>query len=181
MKKLLMISALSIMLVACGGAVKEKDLVQKYQLTPNSAVHWDQTMMQVIPAESKLADWYGNENPINYLQKTGRMNEKDFNFLVSLSQRKAEQISKDEYEQFLDLLTSYVNSLPRKFFLSNTNIKDPKGLVKLMVRESNSTLDNPSRYIKENIASPEEWKQIVKFASQDDLKEKEVKKLRKIL
>lgn len=181
MKKLLMISALSMILVACGGAVKEKDLVQKYQLTPNSAVHWDQTMIQVIPAESKLADWYGNENPINYLQKTGRMNEKDFNFLVSLSQRKAEQISKDEYEQFLNLLTSYVNSLPRKFFLSNTNIKDPKGLVKLMVRESNSTLDNPSRYIKESIASPEEWKQIVTFASQDDLNEKDVKKLRKIL
>ena len=109
------------------------------------------------------------------------MNEKDFNFLVSLSQKKAEQVSKEEYEQFLDLLTSYVNTLPRKFFLSNTNIKDPKGLVKLMVRESNSTLDNPSRYIKETIASPEEWQQIVKFSSQDDLKEKDVKKLRKIL
>ena len=54
MKKLFMISALSIMLVACGGAVKEKDLVQKYQLTPNSAVHWDQTIMHIIPAEAKL-------------------------------------------------------------------------------------------------------------------------------
>ena len=97
MKKLFMISALSIMLVACGGAVKEKDLVQKYQLTPNSAVHWDQTIMHIIPAEAKIADWYGNENPINYLQKTGRMNEKDFNFLVSLSQKKAEQVSKEEF------------------------------------------------------------------------------------
>src|SRR3712207_562644 len=110
MKKLLMISALSLMLVACGGAVKEKDLVQKYQLTPNSAVHWDQTMIQVIPAESKIADWYGNENPITYLQKTGRMNEKDFNFLVSLSQRKAEQISEDEFEQFLDRKSTRLNS-----------------------------------------------------------------------
>ena len=42
-------------------------------------------------------------------------------------------------------------------------------------------MDNPSRYIKETIASPEEWQQIVKFSSQDDLKEKDVKKLRKIL
>lgn len=181
MKKLLMISALALTLVACSGAIKEKDLVEKYQLTPASAVAWDQTIYRVIPSESKLSDWYGNENPITYLQKTGKMTEKDFHFLQSLSKKKPEAITQEEYENFLDLITSYVNALPRKFFLSNSNIKDPKGLVALMVRESNATLDNPSRYIKESVATPEDWKTIETFAAQSDLKEKDVKKLRKIL
>lgn len=181
MKKLLMISALALTLVACSGAIKEKDLVKKYQLTPASAVAWDQTIYRVIPSESKLSDWYGNENPITYLQKTGKMTEKDFHFLQSLSKKKPEAITQEEYENFLDLITSYVNALPRKFFLSNSNIKDPKGLVTLMVRESNATLDNPSRYIKESVATPEDWKTIETFAAQSDLKEKDVKKLRKIL
>lgn len=181
MKKVLMISALALALVACRGAVKEKDLVAKYQLSPASAVAWEETIYRIIPAEAKLSDWYGNENPITHLQKTGHMNEKDFYFLQDLSKKKAEEISKEEYEKFLDLLTSYVNSLPRQFFLSNSNIKDPKGLVTLMVKESHGTLDSPSRYIKENIATPEEWKMLEKFAAQDDLKEKDVKKLRKLL
>lgn len=181
MKKSLMISALALLFVSCMGAIKEKDLAEKYQLTPASAINWDQTIYRVIPSESKLSDWYGSENPINYLQKTGKMTEKDFHFLESLSRKKPEAITQEEYENFLDLITSYVNSLPRKFFLSNSNIKDPKGLVTLMVRESNATLDNPSRYIKENVATPEDWKVIEAFAAQSDLKEKDVKKLRKIL
>lgn len=181
MKKILVVSALALTLVACSGSIKEKDLAEKYQLTPASAVAWDQTIYRVIPSEAKLTDWYGNENPISYLQKTGKMNEKEFNFLQSLSRKQPEQITQDEYEQFLDLITSYVNSLPRTFFLSNSNIKDPKGLVTLMVRESNSILDNPSRYIKESVATPEDWKTLEAFAAQPDLKDKDVKKLRKIL
>lgn len=181
MKKVLMIAALSLTLVACGSGVKEKELIAKYQLTPATAVHWDKAIMHIIPAEAKVSDWYGNENPITYLQKTGRMNEKDFYFFKELSAKRPEHVTEEEFDKFVDLLTDYVNALPRQFKLGETNIKDPKGLVTLMVRESNSPVDNPSRYIKDYIADPKDWQLIEEYAKKPDLKEKEVRKLRKIL
>ena len=71
--------------------------------------------------------------------------------------------------------------MPRKFFLENENIKDPKGLVEAMVRESYLRMDTPSSHIKEVVATPEEWEEIVAFSKQTDLNEKDVKKLRKLL
>ena len=51
-----------------------------------------------------------------------------------------------------------------------------------MVKQAASTqLDNPSKYIKEVVADKEEWAQIEAFSQQADLKDKDVKKLRKIL
>ena len=42
-------------------------------------------------------------------------------------------------------------------------------------------MENPSNHIKNVVATQEEWEQIVAFSQQNDLSEKDTKKLRKIL
>ena len=128
-----------------------------------------------------LEDWYGDENPIMYLRKTGKMSEKDFQFLLSLEKKDVTEITDDEYGKFLDLVTKYNKKMPRKFFLENENIKDPKGLVDRMVRESFVRMPNPSNHIKDVVATEDEWNKIVEYSKQTDLSEKDTKQLRKLL
>ena len=109
------------------------------------------------------------------------MSEKDYYFLDYLGKTPANEITDEDFDRFTKLLTSYVNKMPRKFILEETNIKDPKGLVDYMVKQANSQLDNPSKYIKEAVADEAEWAQIEVFSQQSDLKAKDVRKLRKLL
>ena len=109
------------------------------------------------------------------------MSEKDFNFLTSLEKKDATTITDEEFEQFVDLVNKYNKKLPRKFYLADENLKNPKGLVDRMVRESFVKMDTPSSHIKNVVATEDEWEQIVAFSQQDDLSEKDTKKLRKIL
>lgn len=170
-----------VLLAACSSLEKGTSLEQKYSITKESAKNWDKTIVQVVEGESLIEDWYGNENPIIYLRKTGKMSEKDFNFLTSLEKKDATAITDDEYGQFVDLVNKYNKKLPRKFYLADENLKNPKGLVDRMVRESFVKMDNPSTHIKNVVATPQEWEQIVAFSQQKDLSEKDTKKLRKIL
>lgn len=181
MKKIA-IGILSIVLLAsCSSLDKGTSLEQKYAINKEAAKEWDKTIIRVVEGESLIGDWYGNENPIIYLRKTGKMSEKDFNFLTSLEKKDATTITDEEFEQFVDLVNKYNKKLPRKFYLADENLKNPKGLVDRMVRESFVKMETPSSHIKNVVATEDEWEQIVAFSQQDDLSEKDTKKLRKIL
>lgn len=179
MKKVLLALIAAFSLMACTSTTSGDALEQKYSIDKAAAKQWDQTIIRVITGEAYIPEWYGNDNPIMYLRKTGKMSEKDFNFLMSLSN--AQTISDEDYENFVDLVEKYVRKIPRKFYLENHNLKDPKGLVDTMVKESFLKMTTPSSHIKTNVATPEEWEEIVAFSKQTDLSEKDTKKLRKLL
>ena len=182
MKKILFLLAMIFTLVSCSSTTNKKDLIQKYSLDKESAHNWETVMPNVMMAEATNPDWYGEDNPLVSLRKQGKMSEREYYFLDYLGKTPANQISDDEFERFAKILTSFVNRTPRKFILEETNIKDPKGLVDFMVKESNSTqLDNPSKYIKEVVADKDEWSQIVALSEKSDLNDKDVRKLRKLL
>ncbi|MDY5980362.1 MAG: hypothetical protein SPI90_03360 [Fusobacterium mortiferum] len=181
MKKIVAGLFVVALLASCSSLEKGASLEKKYSITKESAKEWDKTIIQVVEGESLIEDWYGNENPIIYLRKTGKMSEKDFNFLTSLEKKDVTTITDEEYSDFLDLVNKYNKKLPRKFYLADENLKNPKGLVDRMVRESFVKMENPSNHIKNVVATQEEWEQIVAFSQQNDLSEKDTKKLRKIL
>lgn len=181
MKKIVAGLFVVALLASCSSLEKGASLEKKYSITKESSKEWDKTIIQVVEGESLIEDWYGNENPIIYLRKTGKMSEKDFNFLTSLEKKDATTITDEEYSDFLDLVNKYNKKLPRKFYLADENLKNPKGLVDRMVRESFVKMENPSNHIKNVVATQEEWEQIVAFSQQNDLSEKDTKKLRKIL
>ena len=181
MKKIVAGLFVVALLASCSSLEKGASLEKKYSITKESAKEWDKTIIQVVEGESLIEDWYGNENPIIYLRKTGKMSEKDFNFLTSLEKKDVTTITDEEYSDFLDLVNKYNKKLPRKFYLADENLKNPKGLVDRMVRESFVKMENPSKHIKNVVATQEEWEQIVAFSQQNDLSEKDTKKLRKIL
>ena len=183
MKKILFLLAVIFTLISCSSTtVTKKGLIEKYSLNKESAHNWETTMPKVMMEEATNPDWYGEENPLVNFRKQGKMSEKDYYFLDYLGKTPANEITDEDFDRFTKLLTSYVNKMPRKFILEETNIKDPKGLVDYMVKQAASTqLDNPSKYIKEVVADKEEWAQIEAFSQQADLKDKDVKKLRKLL
>ena len=182
MKKILFLLAMIFTLVSCSSTTNKKDLIQKYSLDKESAHNWETVMPNVMMAEATNPDWYGEDNPLVSLRKQGKMSEREYYFLDYLGKTPANEITDDEFDRFAKILTSYVNKMPRKFIIEVSNIKDPKGLVDYMVKQAASTqLDNPSKYIKEVVADKEEWAQIEAFSQQADLKDKDVKKLRKLL
>lgn len=181
MKKILFLLVMIFTLVSCSSTVTKKGLIEKYSLNKESAHNWETTMPKVMVAEATNPDWYGEENPLVNFRKQGKMSEREYYFLDYLGKTPVNEISDEDFDRFVKILTSYVNKMPRKFIIEVTNIKDPKGLVDYMVKESNSQLDNPSKYIKEVVADKEEWAQIEAFSQQSDLKDKDVKKLRKLL
>ena len=181
MKKLLFLLAMIFTLVSCSSIATKKGLIEKYSLDKEAAHNWEKTMPKVMAEEATNPDWYGEENPLVNFRKQGKMSEKDYYFLDYLGKTPTNEITDEDFDRFTKLLTSYVNKMPRKFILEETNIKDPKGLVDYMVKQANSQLDNPSKYIKEAVADEAEWAQIEAFSQQSDLKAKDVRKLRKLL
>ena len=181
MKKILFLLVMIFTLVSCSSIATKKGLIEKYSLDKEAAHNWEKTMPKIMVEEATNPDWYGEENPLVNFRKQGKMSEKEYYFLDYLGKTPVSEITDEDFDRFTKLLTSYVNKMPRKFILEETNIKDPKGLVDYMVKQANSQLDNPSKYIKEEVADEEEWAQIVKFSEQDDLKAKDVRKLRKLL
>lgn len=177
MKKLAIIMFVAA-LVGCSSFRSKENLVTKYNITTESAKNWDKIIPEVVKKESLIEDWYGGEDVLIYLRKSGKIDEKDAEFLTSL---RTKQITPEDQEKFNDILSNVVSKLPRKFYLENENIKDPKGLVDRMVREANLRMDNPSNHIAKEVATESEWKEIVAFSKQKDLSEKDVKKLRKLL
>ena len=166
MKKILFVLVMAFTLASCSFLGKPKeDLVQKYSLNKESAHNWDTTISKVKISEAEMPDWYGEENPLINLRRHGRMSEKEYYFLDYLGKKPADQITDEDFNKFVDILNGYVKRMPRRFLLEETN----------------SRLDNPSKYIKEVVADKEDWDKIVAWSQKDDLNTKDVKKLRKLL
>ncbi len=155
-------------------------LEEKYPIEEQDIRKWDETISYIIERESLIEDWYGGDNPIYYLRKTGKMKEKEFNFLQSLEKKNT--ITEDDRKEFNKLVRKYVKKIDRTFRLKNENLKNPKALVDKMVAESMGTrIDNPSRHILEVVASEKEKERIVAWSKQTTLSDKDVKRLRKLL
>lgn len=156
------------------------NLEEKYPIEEQDIRNWDETISYIIERESLIEDWYGGDNPIYYLRKTGKMKEKEFNFLQSLEKKNT--ITEDDRKEFNKLVKKYVKKVDRTFRLKNENIKNPKALVDRMVAESMGTrIDNPSKHILEVVASEKEKERIVAWSKQATLSDKDVKRLRKLL
>lgn len=177
MKKLAIVLILAT-LMGCSSTISRQELVTKYHINKESVKNWDKTIPAVVQKESLIEDWYGGEDVLFYLRKTGKLDEKDAEFLKGL---KTKQITPEDQERFEEILTKSVSKLPREFYLKDENLKDPKGLVDFMVRQSYIRMDNPSNHIAKEVATEDEWKEIVELSKQKDLNEKDTKKLRKLL
>ncbi|MFK4785648.1 hypothetical protein [Fusobacterium sp. MFO224] len=176
MKKILVLLSV-IMLTACTSLRNKETQEQKY--TEENMKNWEETISKEIESKAYISDLYGDENPIYYLRKTGKMTKKHYDFLKAISTKK--EITSEDSEKFQELVDKYVSKLDRKFYLRDNNLKNPKGLVDKMVSDSYLRMKNPSNHIASVVATEEEWEEIVKFSKQKDLNEKDVKKLRKIL
>ncbi|MGL5961408.1 MAG: hypothetical protein ACRCZ0_05590, partial [Cetobacterium sp.] len=90
-------------------------------------------------------------------------------------------ITEADQDQFNAILEKTVKKLPRQYYLKDENIKDPAGLAKYMVAQSYIRMENPSNHIANQVATKEEWAEIVAYSKKSDLTEKEIKKFRKTL
>ena len=68
-----------------------------------------------------------------------------------------------------------------KYKLRDENLKDPKGFLDTLVRESYLSLETPSSHIMNKVLSNKEKDLVTSYAKLDDLDTKQVKKLRKLL
>jgi stalled ribosome rescue protein Dom34 len=168
------------MLVSCSSLFSSKnDVVEKYKVDNEAVKNWDETISETIKGEALIEDWYGGEEPIFYLRKSGIMKEKEYKFLTSL--KKKEVISQEDEEEFNSLLKKYSKKIEREFWIKDENLKDPKGLAEKMVKEANLRIKNPSNYILSNVATGKEKELLKEYAGKKDLTEKETKNLRKLL
>jgi len=183
MKKILLVVLLSLSAISFGGIFgRGADSAEySYMLTTESAKNWEKTITDIIKKESYMEDWYGDDDVILYLRKSGIMKEKDFQFLNSLTNKEEYEIMGDDYDNFVDLVDKYRKKVPRTFSLKNENIKNPNALVRRIVLEaSTNTLNNPSRQIKA-IADPKDWNELLELSKVKNFTKKETKALRKIL
>jgi hypothetical protein len=179
MKKLLFLPILLVM-VSCSSLFAPKsDIAEKYNVDKEAVRNWDKTISETVKGEALIEDWYGNEEPVFYLRKSGIMKEKEYKFLTSLN--KKETITQDDTDEFNCLLRKYNKKLKREFWLKDENLKDPKGLAEKMVKEANLRMKNPSNYILNNVATGKEKDLLSSYAGKKDLTEKESKELRKLL
>ena len=172
------VSLLSLVLLTSCTSLFGSSRVKEVEYTPEEAKNWENTLVTSIRKNALIPEWYGGEKPIIYLRKTGKMDEKEFKFLESL---KTKQIEKEDMDKFNSLVYKYNSKLEREFYLDDENIKDGKGLVVKMVEDSRLRVQNPSRYIMENIAETKQWNKIVELSNKADLDEDDITDLRKIL
>lgn len=179
MKKLFILATLGVLMGCSSLTGNNVNLEEKYQITNESLKNWEETYSTVVKGESQLTDWYGSEEPLNFLAKNGMITEKQVKFLDGLKTKP--ELTQEDKEEYISILDGIVDDLPREYFLKDENIKNAKGLVEEMVFQSYLKMQNPSKYISTEVATPEEWETIVAFSKQGDLSTKDVKKLRKLL
>lgn len=180
MKKVLkLLCVLSLVLfTACTSLFKDKG--EKKVYTKEQAKDWQTTIAESLKANALIPEWYGDENPILYLKKSGKMNEKEFRTLDAIGQKSVNDINEEDLDAFGTLVNKYNKKLPRKFYLDDENIKNGKGLTEKMVMEANNGV-NPASYIAKSVATEKEWNEIVAFSQKKDLTESDITNLRKLL
>lgn len=178
MKKLIILSIL-FSIIGCSSIERDYELKDKYTIDTKAMKNWEQTFSMVIKGEAEIDDWYGGDEPIRYLAQNQKLDRKQVMFLESLKRKK--EITPEEAEEFNNILEKVVDKLPRKYYLKDENIKDATGLVKYMVTQSYLRVQNPSNHIANQVATPEEWEEIVTLSKKDDLTDKDRKRVRKLL
>lgn len=183
MKKILLVVLLAISAVSFGrlfgGGGNSAEI--QYLLTTESAKNWDKTITDIIKGEAYIEDWYGDDDVIMYLRKTGIMKEKDFQFLSSLGKKEEYEIVGDDYKEFVSLVDKYRKKMPRTFALKSENLKSPGELArKIVIEASVDGIDNPSKQIKA-VADPKDWNELVELSKVKNFTKKETKALRKVL
>lgn len=169
-----------VILVGCSSTTKNNvNLQEKYKIDNVAMKNWEETFGNVVVGESELEDWYGADEPIGYLARNQKLNQKQVQFLDSLKTKP--EITPEEQKEFNEILEKIVNKLPREYYLKDENIKDGIGLAKAMVSQSYVRVLNPSKHIATEVATKEEWTEIVAFSKKTDLSEKEITKFRKLL
>lgn len=181
MKKTLnFIAVLSMLLffTSCS-LLPKKHTVPDEKFTKEQVKNWEVTIDESMKKNALMPEWYGEDNATFYLRKSGKMSQKDYDYLVFVAKKK--EVSDEDVEKFTDMVKGYHKALPREFFLNDENIKDPKGLVDRMVSESYLRMKNPSTHIAREVADEKEWAEIVAWSKQKDLSAKDVTNLRKLL
>ncbi|MEG0135437.1 MAG: hypothetical protein RR344_03045 [Cetobacterium sp.] len=178
MKKIIVLALLAA-LVGCSSVKNNVNIQEKYKIDNVAMKNWEQTFSTVIIGESELEDWYGAEQPIGFLAKNQKLDQKQVKFLDSLKTKS--EITEADQEEFNTILEKVIKKLPREYYLKDENFKNPTGLAKFMVSQSYLRISNPSNYIANEVATKDEWAEIVEFSKKSDLTEKEVTRFRKIL
>ncbi|WP_297598497.1 hypothetical protein [uncultured Cetobacterium sp.] len=178
MKKIVVL-ALLVTLMGCSSVKNGVNIQEKYKIDNVAMKNWEQTFTTVVVGESELEDWYGAEEPIGFLAKNQKLDQKQVKFLDSLKTKS--EITEADQEEFNKILEKVVKKLPREYYLKDENFKDPNGLAKYMVNQSYLRISNPSNFIANEVATKEEWAEIVGFSKKQDLTEKEIKRFRKLL
>ena len=179
MKKILLVVLLSLSAISFGRRTTSAEF--QYLLTTESAKNWEKTITDIIQAEAFIEDWYGDDDVILFLRRSGIMKEKDFQFLSSLTDKEEYEILGSDYNAFVKLVDKYRKKVPRTFSLKNENIKNPNALVRqIIVEASAGGFNNPSSQIKA-VASPKDWNDLIALSRVRTFSNKETKALRKIL
>ncbi|MGL4867131.1 MAG: membrane lipoprotein lipid attachment site-containing protein [Cetobacterium sp.] len=180
MKKIIVFIGILATLTACSSTTKNSStLEEKYKVDTVAMKNWEETFSKVITGEAELEDWYGADQPISFLARNQKLDQKQVKFLDSLKTKG--EITEADQDQFNAILEKTVKKLPRQYYLKDENIKDPAGLAKYMVAQSYIRMENPSNHIANEVATKEEWAEIIAYSKKDNLTEKEVKKFRKTL
>lgn len=180
MRKIMnLVAVLSLVFFTSCSMLSKKPAVPEETFTKEQVKNWEVTIDESMKKSAEMPEWYGEDNATFYLRKTGKMSQKDYDYLSYLSKKK--EITDEDVEKFSEMIKGYHKSLPREFYLNDENLKDPKGLVTKMVSESYLRMKNPSTHIAKEVADEKEWSQIVAWSKQPDLSEKDVKNLRKLL
>ncbi len=178
MKKIL--SFVTILALAMFVGCSSLSVKQDY--TKEEAKKWQETISQGMKDNAEMPEWYGDENPIQYLREMGTMTEQDYYFLTSLEKKeKVDLIDEDELAKFKKIANGYINGMPREFTLKDENIKDVKGLTRKMVSDSYQRMTNPSAWIAKEVATESEWKKIVDISKKDAPTDSDVTVVRKLL
>ena len=178
MKKIIVLALLTT-LIGCSSIKNNVNIQEKYKIDNVAMKNWEQTFSTVIIGESELEDWYGAEQPIGFLAKNQKLDQKQVKFLDSLKTKS--EITEADQEEFNKILEKVVKKLPREYYLKDENLKNPTGLAQFMVTQSYLRISNPSNYIANEVATKDEWTEIVEFSKKSDLTEKEVTRFRKLL
>ncbi|MGL4910254.1 MAG: membrane lipoprotein lipid attachment site-containing protein [Cetobacterium sp.] len=180
MKKIIVFIGILATLTACSSTTKNNtSLEEKYKVDTVAMKNWEETFSKVITGEAELEDWYGADQPVSFLARNQKLDQKQVKFLDSLKTKG--EITEADQDQFNAILEKTVKKLPRQYYLKDENIKDPAGLAKYMVAQSYIRMENPSNHIANQVATKEEWAEIVAYSKKSDLTEKEIKKFRKTL
>ena len=139
---------------------------------------WETTINSELEKSAAMPEWYGEDGPLLYFRKSGKMSEKQFEFFRQLSTK---EITSEDIKTFNEIVAEYKEELPRTFKLKVENIKDGKALVDRLVKDAYLPLTNPALHIKKEVATTKEWLELEELAAKKDLTEDDVEDLVSLL